>query len=718
MRPAPAVVALMILGLAPVATAMAVPDTPGPAVPAAILGTGDMDAAAVAAAGAAVQRALARLDAWQAAHPAAAQEPIALAAEAAAGMSFIDLYPLGDLDGDGRAEALAVDQRYDIAGESWTSQARALRGPSLTEAAWTKDGDGAAFSGGLGDLDGDGIAEIVTFEGGFGEGRFESVAPPTPAPVFAYTSGFEFSFPADVLSGRDAQVVASLEDRFDDEGTSVVVGGLVADAGVDQGTGSSVMWQVTRGPAILVQSITVQSASAGADTLVLGAGAGVTDIDGAATLQQLDGSVLARFEVTGPDREPMGAFAQRAGDAMRIVALWRDGMAAARFDAPLPLEPTRVHTTSMGTAQAWDQTEAPGLVLDVEGIALPDLDGDGIDEVEVLLFELDPAATGLVRATTIIRNGADGAVLARQAGGLADLTAYLPFGDLEGDGKPELLFVRFGDEEAQELAFGVAKADLQPIWSASTTGEPFNTPPGALDLLESGLADWTGDGAPDVALGEWDDEAATGAIRMLDGRTGRVVWQRALTNEDDLRLLGESSGTGQGDLAVLSVTGVKEMEDGPDDASQAVAVVEALAGEDGRVLRRQVLRDPVLLPAGSAGVILDARGVGDIDGDGLDEFTVSVLDLVRRTVEEDGETDEITEPHGSAYVFSVRAPAPVLSLAPQDTAEATRAAAPALPPAEGLDEQLQSGAKDAPVPWTAALAALALAAGAMRRRRP
>lgn len=646
-----------------------------------------------------VDQAMARLLPWLGAD----QQSEAIPAPEGQGLaSFLDLYGLQDIDGDGKGEVLAVHERETEDG--FVAQARALRGPGLTEEVWALAEEEAFFYG-LPDIDGDGTNDVLGFGFDFGEFDFGYTGVPI-LPIGVYTFQDGYSYGGVLRSGRDASEVATLLDEYADDSTQAYAGAFVGGAFAGTSAGSSSSWWFGPDGTILRTVESYQRAEAGGYALVAGQRVVVQDFDGGAVLERLDGTVLASYEVTGAQREPVAAMPlANAQGSHGLVLAWREGVP---LGAGLPLQPSSLHVAGIqGTSIAWELAWDPGFLLEAEMLPLPDLNGDGVSEAELLVFEFDPQAAQLVRLSTLLLDGADGSEIARVTS--ADrLQAYLPFGDLEGDGTPELLALSIGLlDEGETLSFQVVRADLTSIWGDATAGWPLNYPEEAFDETST-MADWSGDGAPDIVLRE------ESGIRALDGRTGAVLWQRDLGEDDGTYAIGEATGAGDGDLAVVSITGVKEDEEGW-NTSQAVATVDAIAGEDGRTLRRQVLRDPALVPAGDAGLDAYARGVGDVDGDGHDEFAVMVIDWVSRTVTEDGESYETEVPTGSAYVFSLRSDEPLLALAPKVN-ETTLAPAVDLPPAQQISPLVDDGGEaEAPLPLVVPVGALALAL--LRRRR-
>lgn len=623
-------------------------------------------------------------------------------------ISRAELSALGDIDGDGRAEVLYFSESSGP--DAPPAEAQALSAADFTKALWTLKEPEDQFLHGLDDVNGDGVNDLMA-----GAFRFEfgvrDLRPMPVAGVWAYEFTNELRSDVSLWSGRDAATMGSFSDGFAGVGTSAGASSQGAGASGRQGTDGSSSWSFYPGGYVFFATSTSTSVYASVATPVEGTGTGTSDWDGTFSLGEVSGATLAEFEVKGPEREPMtGTLLPRAGDAPLLTALWSEAAPVPFLDVPAPVvAPSRLHITSLdGSAVAWEVVTDPAMFLDVELIPLPDINGDGTSELQTLEIVFDASAPNMFTAATVIRNGATGATITRIPGSDA-VTAYLPFGDLEGDGKPELLWATVPLDEEGEVAFGVASSDLTVLWEATTAGFPVNYVPGG-DGEMGGLVDWTGDGAPDVAL---EDD---GGIVLLDGKTGTTVWERAITEDEQSYLIGESTGTGSGDLVVTRVTGIVQ-RDGPDDGANAVAVIEVIAGETGEVVRRQVMRDPQIIAAGAAGARLSAANAGDVDGDGRDEFSVRVYDVEIFEEVEDGETRRYTRSLPTSYLFSLAKEAPLLVVGNR---LATDEATAALPPPEGATgSDGDGGKKESPAaPLWLLLAALAAIVVVVRRSRP
>jgi len=180
-----------------------------------------------------------------------------------------------------------------------------------------------------------------------------------------------------------------------------------------------------------------------------------------------------------------------------------------------------------------------------------DLDGDGILDLAVgasqdasLPVRVLSGATG-VELTTIPPSPGDenfGAAL-----GAA--------GDLDGDGRIELMVGAFGTPQRVRVYSGATGAALLELHPTS----PYPSPWSGVTL--TGVDDWTGDGVPELAVGASFDQvsasAGQGSVSIFDGATGSIVtliaappgtvyFGRALASGTDV------DGDGLGDLAIAA----------------------------------------------------------------------------------------------------------------------------------------------------------------------
>ncbi len=176
------------------------------------------------------------------------------------------------------------------------------------------------------------------------------------------------------------------------------------------------------------------------------------------------------------------------------------------------------------------------LALPIQGAStsIVDVDRDGVpDNIRVVT-----APTPAVQVVS----GANGAVLATLSGraGEAFGSATRTFGDINGDGHPELLV--YADAATSPQAGAVYLFDLRtglelwrlPIADTTPPLTGATAPPSTLDLQPefSVIPDQTGDGVPDVVVGGSANTQGgyTGAVVVLvDGRTGARLALRQMS---------------------------------------------------------------------------------------------------------------------------------------------------------------------------------------------
>lgn len=579
------------------------------------------------------------LRSWQA--HAADQEAVALTI-VSLDAGYLDLFHLGDLDADGRAEVLVVEQEaVEDFDEPPLVRAAALK-PMQDMAVWTLDAPEGGFLEALWDLQGDGVRDIIGLDYGGGMARFQDYVP-APVPVYAYDFDYVFNSTATFWSGRDAAALGDLEDLYAGSATNVGASAPFVGVSAAQGTDTGVFWSFVHGTTMLVADFQANVTSAYAYAAVTGQWMDAQDVDGTFTLRTLEGTTLASRAIAGPMLTPVAAAGLGSSDGHpRLAVAWKDGPQLVQLG--IPADPTTLHVEVTDGDASWGFETEILPYADIELLGLPDLTGDGVGELEVLVYRLDAQELGDT-VTTTIHDGSTGTVLGAVASA-TEFQYYIPFGDVDGDLVPELLQVRLG-LDADTVEVGPTKADLKPLWTMALDDEfPVNFVADQLGLM-GGFSDWSGDGAADLALVDEDK------LELFDGVTGKSLWGRDLEEEQAVWTIGESTGTGQGDFAITWVTGVEDGEDDFPDGSKAVAGYLIGAGETGAALRTHILRDPTLIPAGPAGSDVRVVGVGDVDGDGRDEFGVIINDLAPDTIEWGDDEFEFLRGTPSAYIFAL-----------------------------------------------------------------
>jgi hypothetical protein len=206
-------------------------------------------------------------------------------------------------------------------------------------------------------------------------------------------------------------------------------------------------------------------------------------------------------------------------------------------------------------------------------------------------------------------------------------------GDVDGDGDDDLLMGATGESTAGANA-GAAFLVLDPLPGAhpASDADVVLTGEDASDIAGcavAGAGDTDGDGLDDILVGAWGADAGaddlTGAAYLLLGPVQGI----ASLSDADARLVGEQAG----DYAGSSVASAGDVDgDGLDDilvgawgestaGHEAGAVYVVLGPVEGDVALADA-RARILGEAAGDKAGWDVAGVGDVDGDGLDDVLV------------------------------------------------------------------------------------------------
>lgn len=646
--------------------------------------------------------------------------PVAAAQDVVAkggGRVYVDLEPLGDVDGDGRADLLRIDALWpdpdDDEGEIRYT-ARALSGADFSKVLWTHTAPDEHYLGAWFDVNGDGVADLVQtrYTGGGSSDFVDAVA------FYQFNVDFTITDEVTVMSGVDLSVILTLETDYSTRWQDI----YASPAYVDQTTQNSTGLYL--GAANLILEARTMRDSQSASALV--ASGNRNDVDAQLRFHTL-GASATTVTLAADDRlasTPVTADLDGDGrlDFVVLDSLVRQsaivsGPVGTLFRA---MEPGIVAYGSDGSL-LW-RRDFPLLMGDVlTPVMVGDLDGEAGDEIVLTLRTSTPG-----QATSYSIQVLSGATGATKTTVTSPTTMSLrPLGDIDGDGKEEALWTDFSEDVPVVHVVGL---DLKSRWS-TPYDDAFlfsNDGPGRR------MVDWTGDGKGDIVFArEFDggysmrtscnngncvtDISYDPYQFKLDvlGADGATAWTQAFHGLLTYQDLPDLDGRGGYDFAVLHVSGNnKTLAKG--DFRGANLTLEVFAGEDGKSLLRTVLRDMdrSIDRDGLPQVTLTA--LGDLDGRAGSELGVGLVD---RSADFDDRNEEDVRQDWTIY--SLAAGKPIAKLAAPKAPSSKAAQDPASDPGglvlapELVDER---GGKETPVPLLVPLAGLAVGLAVRRRR--
>jgi hypothetical protein len=287
--------------------------------------------------------------------------------------------------------------------------------------------------------------------------------------------------------------------------------------------------------------------------------------------------------------------------------------------------------------------EAAGDLFGWVSAPLPDLDGDGVQELAV--GAPGHSSTGAGRGRVYVYSGQSGLELFHADGGVNGEGlghAVRAIGDMDGDGTAEVLAGGRGGGTTRGAArvFSGASGALVRPYQLGLAADGFGY---AVD----GLDDLNGDGVPELAVGapfEASAGAGAGRVVVLSGADGGVL--HSFLGAD----AGDNFGSSVARLGDVNGDGVNELVVGAPAAgasANGLAYVYDLAVG--------ALLHPPLVPDASANQFgqFFAADVGDADGDGWPDVYV-------------GDFADGAAARGKAYLFSGASGARLFALTGQN----------------------------------------------------
>jgi hypothetical protein len=545
---------------------------------------------------------------------------------------------VSDVEGDGNPDVLVYTLRYDPVTDIGTEKVIAKKGSDgshLWEESVTARGENNSYiiAHSAGDLDGDGLDDIIVIES-----EYDETADTTTAKVIAKIgkTGMPLWEESVNAAGEDnSDIFAVQTDDLDGDGlTDIIVIESIYDGATDTITARVIAKKGNTGTRIWEESVNangkdncnIDAKSAGdlngdglGDVIVIesvyDSVANATTAKVIATLGNT-GTYIWEETVNANGKDNCDIDAKNAGD------LDGDG-----FNDIIVIESTYNGATDTTTARViakkgntgtriWEESvNANGKDnCDIDAERAGDLDGDGFDDV-IVSERKSNEALFTSTMSVIAKNGKTGTHMWEESvTGMVPYIYVLPAGDLDGDGLNDVIV---SEIKVDELTFTatmcvIAKkgSNGASLWEESVSGTGshiFALPAGDLD----------GDGLDDVIVIEskYDKTTDTTTVRIIakNGKTGTHMWEDSVSGAGSYIAalpVGDLDGDGLND-----VIATENKYDQPTDTTTTRVI--AKTGKEGTHL----------LEAQSNELIWVATWWGhncDLNGDGTNDLLLGI----------------------------------------------------------------------------------------------
>ncbi|WP_270933141.1 beta strand repeat-containing protein [Falsiroseomonas oryzae] len=482
----------------------------------------------------------------------------------------------------------------------------------------------STWVGAIGDLDGDGVAEVVTAAPGNsdqepGGGRvyitFGSATGAAPTKLGDDLSAFRIDGAA--IDDHAGVAIAAVGDQDGNGLADLLVGAALADPGGQDAAGTAyVVWST--GVAGSVDLLDLESEASGEGFAIFGEAAGDHAGHALGAIADLNGDGTAEILVGAPGSDAAGI------DAGATYVVWgRDG------------DDTTVALTDVaGGAGGFRITgEAEGDEAGSALASLADLNGDGKAEILVgapgsdaggvdagAAYVVFGKATGAAVDLAAVAVGTGGFRITGATPGERVGSVLAALGDVNGDGRRDILL---GADGIAYVVFGKAdRAEVDLAAVAAGAGGFAILPEGAGDLSAIAVAgggDLNRDGVADIVIGaSHNDEGGfnAGAVYVVwGGAKGPVDLSAIALGAGGAKVVGAA-----GSLTGSSVAVAPDMNG--DGAAELIIGSPGASGERVSVLYAPAAWQPDLNVYGTNGD--DALGVGagglHVIGDGADSI--------------------------------------------------------------------------------------------------